>query len=290
MANRRATSKSAGKTRVLLVCDGSLCPVTRFFQTTLSAKQDTYSLTLFNLEDEDSSLSTADGTEGYDGFDLILQTAMPHSAEDLVNALEDAGILDQISKQSSSLEPNPLVLLPGFYQLLGEGAAEFPFPVNLLGYSPLNLLQPERHRVELTYPIDCLDEAKELAGSFFESLGCSVTCYPESPGMVLPRVLACLANEAVSALVEGVASASDIDTAMTLGTNYPMGPLRWADKIGLDVILATLTHLHQVLGDDRYRPLPLLRQKVWANQLGEKTGQGFYHYPDTAFTTKPLLL
>lgn len=275
-------NKTTEKTRVLLVYAGLACPVTQFFQTALSAKQDTYSLTCFNLEDEDSSLSTADGTNSFDGFDLILQTAMPHSAEDLVNALEDAGILDPVSKQSS-----PLVLLPGFYQLLGEGAAEFPFPVNVLGYSPLSLMQPGRQCIELTYPIDCLDETKDTARTFFESLGCSVTCYPESPGMVLPRVLACLANEAVSALVEGVASASDIDTAMTLGTNYPMGPLRWADKIGLDVILATLTHLHQVLGDDRYRPLPLLRQKVWANQLGEKTGQGFYPYPDAALTTKP---
>ena len=284
MASKQATSQSAEKTRVLLVHAGLSCPVSSFFQTTLSAKQDAYSLILFNLEDEDSSLSTADG------FDLILQTAMPHSVEELVNALEDVGILESFSKQVNPLQVNPLVLVPGFYQLLGEGAAEFPFPVNLLGYSPLNLLQPERQRIELTYAIDCGEEAKEQASSFLESLGCSVTCYPESPGMVLPRVLACLANEAVSALVEGVASANDIDTAMTLGTNYPMGPLRWADKIGLDVILATLTHLHQVHGDDRYRPLPLLRQKVWANQLGEKTGQGFYHYLDTVSSTKPLLV
>jgi 3-hydroxybutyryl-CoA dehydrogenase len=94
----------------------------------------------------------------------------------------------------------------------------------------------------------------------------------------LGRVLAMLVNEATSALMEGVASVQDIDTAMQLGTNYPRGPLTWADYVGLDVILAILNHLEDEYGEDRYCAMPLLRQMVDAGKLGRKAGEGFYSY------------
>jgi 3-hydroxybutyryl-CoA dehydrogenase len=87
-----------------------------------------------------------------------------------------------------------------------------------------------------------------------------------------------LVNEAASALMEGVASPRDIDTAMTLGTNYPRGPLAWADDIGLDVILNILNHLLDEYADERYAAVLLLRLKVEAGKLGRKTGEGFYSY------------
>jgi 3-hydroxybutyryl-CoA dehydrogenase len=90
--------------------------------------------------------------------------------------------------------------------------------------------------------------------------------------------LAMLVNEAASALMEGVASPQDIDTAMQLGTNYPRGPLVWADFVGLDVILSILNHLEDEYGDERYCAMPLLRQKVDAGKLGRKAGEGFYSY------------
>lgn len=98
------------------------------------------------------------------------------------------------------------------------------------------------------------------------------------PGFVSNRVLAPMINEAVFALMEGVATAEAIDAVMTLGMNHPMGPLALADLIGLDTCLNILEVLHRELGDDRYRPCPLLRQYVAAGWLGRKTGRGFYSY------------
>ena len=98
------------------------------------------------------------------------------------------------------------------------------------------------------------------------------------PGFVSNRVLAPMINEAVFVLMEGVAEAEAIDTVMTLGMNHPIGPLALADLIGLDTCLHILTVLHRELGDDRYRPCPLLRQYVAAGWLGRKTGRGFYRY------------
>lgn len=92
------------------------------------------------------------------------------------------------------------------------------------------------------------------------------------------RTIACLINEAASAVMEGVATPADIDQAMKLGTNYPHGPLAWADLIGLDTVLGVLTGLFNEFGEDRYRPCPLLRRLVTAGHLGQKSGRGFYHY------------
>ena len=98
------------------------------------------------------------------------------------------------------------------------------------------------------------------------------------PGFVSNRILAPMINEAVFALMEGVAEAEAIDTVMRLGMNHPVGPLALADLIGLDTCLNILEVLHRELGDDRYRPCPLLRQYVAAGWLGHKTGRGFYAY------------
>ncbi len=98
------------------------------------------------------------------------------------------------------------------------------------------------------------------------------------PGFVSNRVLMPMINEAVFCLMEGVASAESIDTVMRLGMHHPLGPLALADLIGLDVCLSILEVLHRGLGDDKYRPCPLLRRMVAAGQLGRKSGRGFYDY------------
>jgi len=98
------------------------------------------------------------------------------------------------------------------------------------------------------------------------------------PGFVSNRVLMPMINEAVYCVMEGVATAEAVDTVMKLGMNHPMGPLALADLIGLDVCLAILEVLHRGLGDDKYRPCPLLRKMVAAGRLGRKTGHGFHVY------------
>ena len=98
------------------------------------------------------------------------------------------------------------------------------------------------------------------------------------PGFVSNRVLMPMINEAVYCLMEGVATKEGIDTVMKLGMNHPMGPLALADLIGLDVCLDILEVLHKGLGDDKYRPCPLLRRYVAAGRLGKKSGKGFYDY------------
>ncbi len=99
------------------------------------------------------------------------------------------------------------------------------------------------------------------------------------PGFVANRVLMPMINEAIFCVMEGVATPEAIDTVMKLGMAHPMGPLALADFIGLDVCLAILEVLHRGLGDDKYRPAPLLRRMVAAGYLGRKTGRGFYPYP-----------
>ncbi|CAG0928617.1 3-hydroxybutyryl-CoA dehydrogenase [Thermoflexales bacterium] len=113
---------------------------------------------------------------------------------------------------------------------------------------------------------------------FFTGLGLETAVVEDSVGLVLPRIVCCLVNEAAYALMENVAQPHDIDTAMKLGTNYPLGPLEWGDLIGLDVVLAVLRGLYDEYGDDRYRPAPLLKQMVRAGRLGKKNDRGFYEY------------
>ncbi|MBU6155114.1 MAG: 3-hydroxybutyryl-CoA dehydrogenase [Bdellovibrionales bacterium] len=111
-----------------------------------------------------------------------------------------------------------------------------------------------------------------------EKMGKTFVVARDMPGFAVNRILMPMINEAVYALYEGIASVEDIDTAMKLGTNQPMGPLTLADFIGLDTCLAIMEVLHEGLGDSKYRPCPLLRQYVTAGWMGKKSGRGFYKY------------
>jgi 3-hydroxybutyryl-CoA dehydrogenase len=122
------------------------------------------------------------------------------------------------------------------------------------------------------------DAAYEATRALAKAMGKTTVLSRDFPGFIVNRILIPMLNEACFALMEGLGSAEDIDTAMRLGTNQPMGPLQLADFIGLDTCLYIGEVLHRGLGDDKYRPCPLLRQYVDAGWLGRKTGRGFYRY------------
>ncbi len=122
------------------------------------------------------------------------------------------------------------------------------------------------------------DETKDTIVELAKAIGKVPIEVEEAPGFVVNRILCPMMNEAFFVLAEGVASAEEIDTGMKLGASHPMGPLALADLIGLDILLAVMQTLHRELGEDKYRPAPLLVKMVRAGTLGVKTGKGVFEY------------
>lgn len=148
-------------------------------------------------------------------------------------------------------------------------------PERIVGFATFH---PLAHRgvIELARGLDTGEAAFRAAQTLVRGLGRESVEVKDAPGLVFPRILSLIINEAARSLDEGIATAEEIDIALRLGTNYPQGPLRWADEIGLDEVLAVIEGLQEETGDDRYRPAPLLKKLVVSGRLGEAAGRGFY--------------
>ncbi len=156
-------------------------------------------------------------------------------------------------------------------------AARTKRPQMVIGMHFMNPV-PVMQLVEVIRGQATSDSTTVLTMDVARELGKTPVEVSDYPGFVANRVLMPMINEAVFCLMEGVATAESIDTVMKLGMNHPLGPLALADLIGLDTCLSILEVLHEGLGDDKYRPCPLLKRMVAAGQLGRKSGRGFFSY------------
>ena len=150
-------------------------------------------------------------------------------------------------------------------------------PQQVIGMHFMNPV-PVMQLVEVIRGLATSDETTRRVLEWSRTVGKTPVEVNDYPGFVANRILMPMINEAVYCVMEGVGTPEAIDTVMKLGMNHPMGPLTLADFIGLDTCLAILEVLHQGLGDDKYRPCPLLRKYVAAGWLGRKSGRGFYQY------------
>jgi 3-hydroxybutyryl-CoA dehydrogenase len=150
-------------------------------------------------------------------------------------------------------------------------------PENIIGWAALPPLANSKV-FEVMSAAQTAPETIKAATEFLSSLGKQPVMIEDTVGGILPRIVANLINEAAFALGEQVATAKDIDQAMKLGTNYPHGPLEWADIIGLDQVVGIINALGEVYGNDKYHPAPILRQLALAGYWGKRAGRGFYTY------------
>jgi 3-hydroxybutyryl-CoA dehydrogenase len=206
-----------------------------------------------------------------------------------ISDVKDADFAVEAVTENEELKKNIFVeldrvVLPG--GVLATNTSSIPItriaaatsrPEAVIGMHFMNPV-PLMQLVELIRGAATSDQTYAATRALAEQMGKTTVVSRDFPGFIVNRILIPMLNEACFALMEGVGSVEDIDKAMKLGTNQPMGPLQLADFIGLDTVLYIAEVLHKGLGDSKYRPSPLLRQYVDAGWLGKKSGRGFYKY------------
>ncbi len=200
--------------------------------------------------------------------DLVIE-AVPEEMEVKVDIF---CILDKFAKPGAIFASNTSALS------VTEIAAVTCRPEKCVGMHFFNPV-PKMKLLELVRALETSEETLAACREVGRRMGKEIVVVRESPGFITSRINALIGNEAFYLLEEGIASAQDIDKAVKLGLNHPMGPFELGDLVGLDVRLSILEYLHKTLGE-KYRPCPLLRQYVKAGRLGRKAGRGVYDYPE----------
>ncbi len=212
-------------------------------------------------------VTTTDQAQGVSDADLVVEA---------VTEKED--VKAQIFRSLDAQTPGHAILASNTSSIsITSLAAQTDRPEQVIGMHFFNPV-PVMRLVEIVRGLETSDATYNTVAGLAEALDKEPVEVEDYPGFVSNRILMPMINEAIFCVMEGVASVEDIDTVMKLGMNHPMGPLTLADFIGLDVCLNIMEVLHTQLGDDKYRPCPLLRKKVTAGHLGRKSGQGFYSY------------
>ena len=197
--------------------------------------------------------------------------------EELESKIEIFTLLDKICRPGTILASNTSSLS------LSEIAAvtyRAPKIVGMHFFNPVHKMK----LIEIVRALETDDDTLATAVAVGKRMGKEVVVIKESPGFITSRINAMIGNEAFYMLGEGIASAEDIDKALKLGLNHPMGPFELVDLVGLDTRLSILEYLHRTLGE-KFRPAPLLQEFVQAGRLGRKTGRGVFDYPDNPIKT-----
>jgi 3-hydroxybutyryl-CoA dehydrogenase len=193
-------------------------------------------------------------------------------------ASEDRHLKLEIFRGLDAVAPSDAILATNTSSIpITAIAAATRRPERVVGMHFMNPV-PVMKLVEVIRGLTTTDEVVAEVARVAEDLGKTVAYANDYPGFISNRVLMPMINEAIYCLMEGVGDRDSIDIVMKLGMNHPLGPLALADLIGLDTCLSILEVLHEGLGDDKYRPCPLLRNYVLAGRLGRKSGRGFYDY------------
>ncbi|WP_449539007.1 3-hydroxyacyl-CoA dehydrogenase family protein [Ferdinandcohnia sp. Marseille-Q9671] len=183
----------------------------------------------------------------------------------------------RIQEIEASISPDTLVLSTALSMTTTEIASWLNKPDRLVGFGTFATFK-EGTLIEVALPLQADTTCVQAVQDIFALIGQDIEVVKDEAGFVFPRILSMIVNEAAYAVMEGTADASAIDVAMKRGTNYPMGPLEWTEKIGLDDIYSVLNGLYRELGEERYRPAPLIRKLVYAGWIGGETEKCFYHY------------
>ncbi|HIC25694.1 MAG TPA: 3-hydroxybutyryl-CoA dehydrogenase [Gammaproteobacteria bacterium] len=220
--------------------------------------------------DQSSALARIEGTTTLDDLaecDVVIEAA----TENMDLKIAVFGQLDTLCKSDTILASNTSSLS------ITRLAAATRRPDRVIGLHFFNPV-PIMKLVEIVRALQTSDETFTEMDTLTRQLGKEPVSVQDSPGFVVNRMLVPMINEAIFVLHEGIASAEEIDTAMKLGANHPIGPLALADMIGIDVCLFVMEILHNDFADSKFRPCPLLKKMVNAGYLGRKSGRGFFDY------------